>query len=263
MCSSSEAADPVAMQASSGLPARALEEAGTPIDVDGFPELRTFAAFAVAAIAASTLAEWGRKTLRLPLITGYIVGGILCGPFAINILSRPHCLQLARIVTDDAMGFIGFSAGSKFLLSELEGSLTQVLSLLAGLVGITYALVLGGIGLASPWLELTSSSPPHEVLSIALIIACLAVARSPSSAIAVVSELSAYGPFTTAVLSVIVLMDVVVVLVFALTMLVVHAITPAKDGALPPSVLTVLSLFCMQLLISAVVVSVSRIRSGF
>ena len=37
-------------------------------------------------------------------------------------MAKPESLQLARIITDDAMGFIGFSAGSKFLLSELSGS---------------------------------------------------------------------------------------------------------------------------------------------
>ena len=117
----------------------------------GWPTLHTFAAFAIASIAASTLSEWTRKTLRLPLITGYIVGGIICGPYAIAILQRPECIQLAHVVTDDAMGFIGFSAGSKFLLSELSGSLKQVLSLLLGLVSVTYALVLSGLMLASPW----------------------------------------------------------------------------------------------------------------
>jgi Kef-type K+ transport system membrane component KefB len=223
------------------------------VDPQAFPELRTFAAFAVAAVAASTISEWTRKTLRLPLITGYILGGILCGPFVIGILSRPQCLQLSHVVTEDAMGFIGFSAGSKFLLSELAGSLRPVLSLLLGLVSVTYLLVLGGLGLASPWLQLTAGSPPSEVLSIILIIACLAVARSPSSAIALVSELSAHGTFTTAALSVTVLMDVVVVLLFALTLLIVHAIAPSDATLPPPSVATVLGLFGLQMLLSALV----------
>ena len=47
--------------------------------------------------------------------------------------------------------------------------------------------------------------------------------------------ISAHGPFTTAALSVTVLMDVVVVLLFALTLLVVRAIDPAP-GADSPSV---------------------------
>ena len=191
-----------------------------------FPSLRTVCAFIVLAAAAASIAEALKKTLRLPLITGYILGGIICGPHLLALLSAVETTQLALIVNDDAMGFIGFSAGSKFLLSELQGSLRPILSLLCGLVCVTYCLVLSGLLFASPWLALTAGRPPTEVLAICLIIACLAVARSPSSAIALVSELNAYGTFTTAVLSVTVLMDVVVVLLFALTQLMVHAVAP-------------------------------------
>ena len=60
-----------------------------------WPTARTFAVFAVVAIASSTLSDWSRKLTRLPLITGYIAGGVLCGPYAIAILSRPESLQLA------------------------------------------------------------------------------------------------------------------------------------------------------------------------
>ena len=67
-------------------------------------------------------------------------------------------------------------------------------------------------------------------MSAALLIACLAVARSPSSAIAIIEELHAKGPFTTTVLTVTVLMDVVVVLLFALTQLVVNALTAAGEA---------------------------------
>ena len=66
------------------------------------------------------------------------------------------------------MGFIGFSAGSKFLLSELSGSIRAVLSLLAGLVLTTFTLVFSGVYLASPYLELTSSVPPMQQLAMFL-----------------------------------------------------------------------------------------------
>jgi hypothetical protein len=42
-------------------------------------------------------------------------------------------------------------------------------------------------------------------------VACLSIARSPSSIIAVINELSAHGSFTSATLSVTVLTDIVVV----------------------------------------------------
>ena len=101
-------------------------------------------------------------------------------------------------------------------------------------------------------LEMTADEPPHAVFSIALLVACLAVARSPSSAIALVSELGAHGPFTTTILSVIILIDVVVVVLFALSLLVVSAISP-QPGTVPQTPWVVLGMFSLQLLLSAAI----------
>ena len=218
-----------------------------------WPPPRTVIAFVIVALAAASISGGLRKHLHLPLITGYILAGILCGPYMVGLLQASECKLLVHLVTNDAMGFIGFSAGSKFLLSELRGpALKAILSLLVGLVTVTYVLVFTCLYLLSPYLELTSKEDPHNVIAICLLIACLAVARSPSSAIALVSELSAYGPFTTAALSLTVLTDVVVVLMFALTLLVVNATAPV-EGAAPPSVGVVLGLFAMQMAISCAV----------
>ena len=222
------------------------------VDLQAWPTLQSLAGFTVVAVAASTLAEYGRRGLGLPLITGYILVGVLCGPFAIGLLDASDLHALGHIINDDAMGFIGFSAGSKFLLSELRGQLRLVMSVLLGLVGVTYALVLGGLMAAAPFLPLTANMEPRESFAVALLVACLAVARSPSSAIALVSELGAQGRFTTAVLSVTVLMDVIVVLLFAVTLLTVHAIAP-EAGEAPGSPWQVLGLFGFQLLVSALV----------
>ena len=214
-----------------------------------WPTPHAFACFAVIAVAASSIAACTRTYFKLPLITGYILAGILCGPHLLALLSSADCRALSAVINDDAMGFIGFSAGSKFLLSELSGSLRAVLSLLAGLVLTTFTLVCTGMHLAAPYLDLTKNASPIERSAMAVIIATLAVARSPSSAIALVSELDAHGPFTTAALSVTVLMDVIVVLLFALSLLFVHMLTPVPDREAQPP-LQVLGLFGLQLIVS-------------
>ena len=186
-------------------------------------------------------------------MTGYILAGILCGPYVLGLLQADECAHLSKLVTNDAMGFIGFSAGAKFLLSELSGSLKTILLVILGQTVAIYALVFSTIFFLAPMLELTAGRSPHAVFATALIVSCLAVARSPTSAIALVSELGAHGPFTTAILSVIILIDVLVVLLFALTLLVVEATSPAVAGVEPPSAWGILGLFAMQMLVSAVV----------
>jgi len=216
------------------------------------PSAHTVAAFAVVAVAACSIASNLREYFKLPLITGYIVGGIICGPYILSLLTFADCNALRVLVNDDAMGFIGFSAGSKFVPCDLSGSLRSVLFLLAGLVVTTFTLVITGMSVASPYLALTNSATPVERISMSVIIATLSVARSPSSAIAIIAELGAHGPFTTAALSVTVLMDVIVVLAFSLSMLVVHMIT-AAPGHESQSPVQVLGLFGLQLVISVAV----------
>jgi Kef-type K+ transport system membrane component KefB len=104
-----------------------------------------------------------------------------------------------------------------------------------------------------------------QQLAAALLIACLSVARSPSSAIAIISELNAKGPFTTVVLAVTVMMDVVVVVLFTITLLIAQALDQqalksnevaglAADAKAPDSpnvVLTVLASFGTRVVLSA------------
>ncbi len=65
-------------------------------------------------------------------------------------------------------------------------------------------------------------------LAIGMLTGTILVARSPSSAMAIVTELRAKGPFTRTVLGVTVLMDVVVVVSFAVTTSVVDVIVNAE-----------------------------------
>ena len=54
--------------------------ASEPAEPAQWPTMRTVAAFIVIAVAAASIAEYGRRVFRLPLITGYILAGIMCGP---------------------------------------------------------------------------------------------------------------------------------------------------------------------------------------
>ena len=59
--------------------------------------------------------------------------------------------------------------------------------------------------------------PQREVLAVAMLGATIMIARSPSSALAIIKELRAHGPFTHKVLGATVLMDAVVIIIFAIS----------------------------------------------
>lgn len=172
-------------------------------------------------------------------------------------------------INDMALGFIGLSAGGHFRIEEMMGAIAPALAVLAALVTITYSGTLLAImflgQLFIPFFSVLSKS---QQLAAALLMACLSVARSPSSAIAIISELNAKGPFTTVILAVTVMMDVVVVVLFTITLLIARtlderalmsndfsesaAAESAADAAGQNIILIVLADFGSKVLLSAV-----------
>jgi len=87
---------------------------------------------------------------------------------------------------------------------------TVALQTVLVLVGVTAVVTL-----ARPLLPFLAGRPILHVAAVATIIGTFAVARSPSSIIAIISECKARGPFTEMVLGVTVVMDVLVIMLFA------------------------------------------------
>ena len=88
------------------------------------------------------------KLVHLPVVTGYLVAGLLLGPFFIGALgfkgigfNSLEQVESLRIVTQTALGFIAFTIGNEFRLSQLKamGSRAIVIGILQAV--ITTALV--------------------------------------------------------------------------------------------------------------------------
>jgi len=153
--------------------------------------------FFVIVVAASRLALVFPR-IGMPLITGYMVIGCLCGPYVLGLVSKPQIPDLSY-VTQTALAFIAFSAGSELYLPELR-SLFRTIILITGLNALfsyifctLFIYLIAMLGLV-PWME------PYLggcAFSISLVAGSIMVARSPASAIAVVRELRAKGPVTS------------------------------------------------------------------
>ena len=84
-------------------------------------------AFSVAAILApfSYYAGIWARALKLPQITGYLVSGIVCGPYLLGILSKESVLDL-NIIEGACLSIIGLAAGAELEWSQLSRSKKQV-----------------------------------------------------------------------------------------------------------------------------------------
>lgn len=184
-------------------------------------------AFGFMILAAYLLAGL-LKRLGLPLITGYIATGVVCGPSVLGLLSR-SVVQDLKLVDDLALTFIALAAGGELrmgMLRQRRRSIVLTLVCLVGVVLFGVPLALLPLRAAFPYTANLSLGPSLGVLAIA---GALAVARSPSSAIAIISETKARGPFTEMVLGVTVAADVLAILVFAIAVSVAEVlVTPGK-----------------------------------
>ncbi|KAF8072617.1 hypothetical protein HT031_000277 [Scenedesmus sp. PABB004] len=175
--------------------------------------------FLIAAVLSPFSYAAGRAAaaLRLPAITGYLVSGIVCGPYALGILS-PESVADLSIIEGACLGVIGLAAGAELHLGELNRTKKQVVSLTAGICGLTWVLCYYAFTWSASLTPVLPVVSRGQLAAIASLGGTLMMARSPASAIAVLKEMDAKGPFVSLVMGVVVLKDVVVIVLFALNM---------------------------------------------
>ncbi len=165
----------------------------------------------------------------LPMISGYIFVGILAGPYMTGFLTHDMVARF-RLVDDLALSFIALTAGGTLQLQFLRkrGKAIAVNILLITLM--VFALVFFSFFFIGNWLNLMPNLTYSQTIVIACLLGVIAVARSPSSAIAIINECRAAGVFTTTVLGVTVAMDVLIIVFFTLAMTVSEIILGACTG---------------------------------
>ena len=139
--------------------------------------------------------------LRLPRITGYLCVGMLTGPYLLGFLTGEAVGQLG-FLNELAVTFIALAAGGELRMAELRERMSVILHSILSQTTIVFIIVTTFVFLAAPLLPFTASFSNLQLLTVGTLFGVLAVARSPSSAIAIVNETRATGPFTETALGV-------------------------------------------------------------
>lgn len=181
----------------------------------------------LAAFVAGELA----REIRLPRITGYLVIGLVFGPHVLALLPRQTVTDF-RLINDVALGVIALQAGGELRSQNLRVRVRAIGSITASQIVVTALGVGAAVYFGKTLFPFLAGQPSRTVLAIALIFGLVAVANSPATIIAVVTELRARGPLTDTVLGVSVLKDVMILLLIAVvipTALVLADPTPGFD----------------------------------
>ncbi len=171
------------------------------------------AGFLIIALASRQIGDYF-KTMSLPLISGFLFTGILAGPYLLDLISFEALAHL-RFVDEVSLAFIAFAAGSELYLKDMKNRMNSIKWVTLGLVSTTFIAGSLAVYFLSSWIPFMQSMSATGRLAVAILAGSILVARSPSSAIAIINEMRAKGPFTQTVLGVTVISDVVVIALFA------------------------------------------------
>ena len=183
------------------------------------------------ALLAGLLMSRLAKLVNLPAVTAYLVAGILVGPYLLGQLSSlisvdglgftsqpapnggftSKYLESFSIISDVALGFIAFSIGNEFRLSQLKKIGKQ-----ATVVGILQAVITTVI-VDIALIALHFTMPKVLPLEAAIILGAIASATAPAATLMVVKQYKAKGSVTDILLPVVALDDAVGLILFAIS----------------------------------------------
>jgi len=176
------------------------------------------------------------RRVNLPLISGFIFAGILAGPYVSKLLSI-EMVERLRLVDDLALSFIALSAGCELHMASLRARKKTIFYTLIFTIVFVFGLVCLFVVHGAPLFSFSSHLSSRQILVLGILLGTVAVARSPSSAIAIISECRARGPFTETVLGVTVMMDVIIIMLFTLALSVCHLLLARTGGGSPAALI--------------------------
>ncbi|MBT3750024.1 MAG: potassium transporter TrkA [Bacteroidetes bacterium] len=155
------------------------------------------------------------QKIKFPLITGFLVTGIVCGPHVLNLIET-EALEKLGFINDISLAFIAFAAGSELYLKDIRSRIRSIIWNTIGQLVATFVVSTVAVYFLASYIPFMQNMTTGVKLAVAILVATIFIARSPSSAIAVISEMRAKGPFTQTAMGVTVIIDVLVIVLFTI-----------------------------------------------
>ena len=153
--------------------------------------------------------------LGLPRLTGYLLAGIVSGPYVLSLVTSVMTANLA-VVNGVATCILGLVAGAELNLKRVKPIARTLIGIMIfGVVGAMIVLtgVLYGIRELLPIFDGVGTT---EALVICGVLAVALIPQSPAIVMALISETRADGPLSQLVLAAVVVADLVVVITYSL-----------------------------------------------
>ncbi len=187
---------------------------------------------AVALIGGLMLSRLTKK-LNLPAVTAYLLAGLLLGPFCLGALKVPglgfnslHQVETLSVITQVALGFIAFTIGNEFRLSQLK-----TMGKAAITIGILQA-VITTLLVDLILICLYFCFPNVISLPCAVVLGAIASATAPAATLMVVRQYKADGPLTRLLMLVVAIDDAVGLVLFSVSFGIATALSQGQASVL-------------------------------
>ena len=157
------------------------------------------------------------KLVKLPNVTGYLVGGLLVGPSVLGLLGVPlitdEFLTEMGTVSEVALGFIAFTIGTQFQFDYFKkvGSRPIVIAIFESLVAVV-CVFLGMVFILKC------------DVAFSLVLSAIAAATAPAATLMVIKQYKADGEVTKNLMSVVALDDAVALAIFGIMVAIANAL---------------------------------------
>ena len=173
------------------------------------------------------------KLLNLPAVTAYLIAGLLLGPFCLGAVKLPGLgfnsleqVETLSVITQVALGFIAFTIGNEFRLSQLKTYGGKAITI--GIFQAVFTTVLVDIVL----IALHFAFPNVITIPTALILGAIASATAPAATLMVVRQYKADGPLTKLLLLVVAIDDAVGLILFSVSFGIATALSAGQASVL-------------------------------
>ena len=173
------------------------------------------------------------KLMNLPAVTAYLVAGLLLGPFALGRLNIPgfgfqslEQVELLHVVTQTALGFIAFTIGNEFRLSQLKTMGRSAIT-----IGILQA-VITTLLVDAVLILLHLCFPQVISIPVAITLGAIASATAPAATLMVVRQYKADGPLTRLLMLVVAIDDAVGLVLFSVSFGIASALANGQVSVL-------------------------------
>jgi Kef-type K+ transport system membrane component KefB len=186
------------------------------------PELESQAGIIGAVgflLLTGTLASEMVDIIGLPHLTGYLLAGIVAGPYVLRLMDH-HTVSQLTTVNGLALALIAMEGGAELKIEGLRKSVRSLgwATLLQTLI---VPIVMTGVMIAcKPLIPFLSALNTSALIGVGILWGTLAVSRSPSATLGILAQTRATGPVAASTLTFVMTSDIVVVVLMAAAMMI-------------------------------------------